>query len=257
MNISVIVVNYKSRHLLSKFISSIQEKLSGISFEIIIINNDKDSLLDFISDEKITIINAPSNLGFGKACNLGANKAKGRVLFFLNPDTEIIEFNYDTIWKKIQLSHVGILTPNLILPDGKTQPWSYGDEFNFWTLIKNNLGLNKISDQAKENPDWVSGAAFLIKKELFEKVKGFDEKFFMYFEDIDLCKRIRTLNYSLLRLERFRVLHVGGQSYDDCKLQKSHYYESQDYYFRKHFGFVVFLFIKAMRKIILGIRKND
>jgi len=98
--------------------------------------------------------------------------------------------------------------------------------------------------------DWVSGGAFAIKKDLFEKIHGFDENFFMYFEDVDLCRRASSVGGKILYLPQFTIRHFGGQSYDDTRKQKVEYYQSQDYYLKKHFSRASAFFIALLRKVL-------
>lgn len=256
MDISIIIVNFRSRQFLSKCFSSIHKHLEKIEYEIIIMNNDDDILDESsFSIPNVKVINMPINDGFGRACNVGSQNAAGKYLFFLNPDTELLSVNIANLLEKLAQPKTGIVAPKILLSNGSLQPWSGGNEFTLWTLIKNNLKIEKdlsLNDKVTEF-DWVSGAGFLISKELFFLLKGFDEKFFMYFEDIDLCKRVRMLDHSVERINDFSILHIGGQSYNDKNLQKSHYYLSQDCYFKKHFPKYISFLVTTLRKILLLI----
>ncbi|MDD5397171.1 MAG: glycosyltransferase family 2 protein [Candidatus Moranbacteria bacterium] len=260
MEISFVIVNYQSRDFLQKCLASLRPCLKKKSAEVIIVNND-DAILDYdlFVFPNLKIINNPKNDGFAKACNLGAKAAKGKYLFFLNPDTELKFSNIDEFVLNFNDSNVGMLAPGLLTSEGVPQPWSAGCNINLWDILKNNFGhiaSQKIwSSNSASEADWVSGAAFVISKKLFDSCHGFDENFFMYFEDIDLCKRVQQKNKIILRIPQFSVLHHGGQSYTDKKEQKQHYYESQDYYFKKHFGITCSFFLKLLRKISTSILK--
>ncbi|EKD58954.1 MAG: hypothetical protein ACD_56C00020G0009 [uncultured bacterium] len=255
MGISVIIVNYQSQQFLADCLLTLQKNFNEKIVEIIIVNNDSNRLSEsFIANNPtLKIINLPSNQGFSKACNHGANVAKGEILFFLNPDTQIISADPAVIIKHLNTPQTGIIAPKLVSLNGEVQPWSAGKSINPLSLIKNNLGIIE-SKSVWENAslssvDWVSGAAFLISKKLFLSIGGFDQNFFMYFEDVDFCQRIKGAGYNILRLPDFSVLHIGGQSYDNLSKQKSHYYQSQDYYFKKHFGLVAKILIKLLRNV--------
>jgi hypothetical protein len=84
--------------------------------------------------------------------------------------------------------------------------------------------------------DWVTGAALMIQKKLFEKIKGFDTKFFMYFEDQDLCLRVKSLGFGVWVLPKAKIIHLGGKSLKFDRERKKRYYQSQGYFFKKHFG---------------------
>ncbi|KKQ53307.1 MAG: hypothetical protein US70_C0004G0024 [Parcubacteria group bacterium GW2011_GWD2_38_11] len=260
MDISIIIPNYKSEHYLSRCIQTIQAHSTGSLFEIIIINNDTTPITSILPAENVHLIENGINEGFANACNRGAKIAKGEFLFFLNPDTEIESGNITDLFAALKNQSTGIAAPQLTIPSGEEQQWSAGYEINLWTTIKNNLGFIKSKKLWKQNniieADWVSGAAFLIKKTLFESISGFDEKFFMYFEDVDLCKRIKAKNLKVLVLPSVRVLHIGGQSFKNSAQQKKYYYASQDYYFKKHFGNFSLFFLKLLRIPFLFFKKN-
>jgi GT2 family glycosyltransferase len=230
---SFITVNFKGEKYIPRCFSSIRKNCPDLNFEIILVNNG-DSRPE-IADAKI--INLEKNLGFGNACNQGAKIAQGEILCFLNSDTEIL----DNIKKVADLfdndKGIGIIGPKLITSENKTQYWCAGLETNFWDLVRNKLGYprsKKIwnSDKSTEC-DWVSGASLFIRKDIFEKLGGFDEKFFMYFEDMDLCKRARNLGYKVLYFPDWNVKHFGGKSFSSKFKQKRLYYSSLIYYFKK------------------------
>ncbi|EKE19477.1 MAG: hypothetical protein ACD_9C00001G0003 [uncultured bacterium] len=250
MDISFIILNYKSEHFLVKCIESIK-KHTDSSFEIIVVNNDTDPISTILPEENIIIVNNEANVGFSKACNIGADIAKGENFFFLNPDTEIKTGNISDLTSELKNSSVGIVAPQIILPSGEVQPWSVGHEITLWDIIKNNFNLIKSKQLWKKSSltevDWVSGAAFAITKKHFGELAGFDESFFMYFEDVDLCKRSRKIGKKILLFPSIRILHIGGQS-SKCPLQqKKYYYASQDYYFKKHFGFFQSFTLRFLR----------
>lgn len=237
MKLSFIIVNYKSKKYLEKCISSIREKVSGVDYEIIVVNNDN---LDIRCPNGIKLINTGKNLGFGAGCNAGARAAQGEISCFLNPDTEIVSENIPELIQEFNENEdVGIIGSRLITEKGETQWWCAGKEFTLRRLIKNNLGIiesKKIwESRIPVECAWVSGAALFIKKNIFDQLGGFDEKFFMYFEDIDLCKRARMAGYKVLYYPYFAIKHFGGKSFRFDKIkQKRYFYKSQLCYFKKY-----------------------
>lgn len=255
MDVSFVIINYRSRDFLESCIKSIFKHAQSFSFEIIIINNDTMPLEKFPNLENVQIIEHNVNKGFAQAANLGAKKAIGKILFFLNSDTEILTSNIQDIIKALSDSNIGAVAPKLILPNGDPQPWGVGHEITAWDIIKNNLGYIKSEclwfREKNSEIAWASGAALAILKEVFDRCSGFDENFFMYFEDVDLCKRIRNTDKKIILLPHIKILHMGGQSKSSTQEQKIQYYQSQDYYFKKHFGLISFYTIKLLRKIAL------
>ncbi len=249
MDISIIIVNYRSRKYLDRCISSVESFLTNLSYEIIIVNNDQKILN--LSLHKVSVIENNNNCGFGKANNIGAAKANGKLLWFLNPDTELLSFNFQLIKKLFEDKSIAIIGTRLLTEKKEVQPWSAGIEITPWNIIKSNIGLDKSNLMWKSNAtrsvDWVSGCSFLISKKLFGKIKGFDEAFFMYYEDIDLCRRIKMLDKQILLEPKIKILHWCGKSAENKKLQKKQYYQSQDKYIQKHFGNFSQTCIRALR----------
>ncbi|KKP97329.1 MAG: Glycosyl transferase family 2 [Candidatus Moranbacteria bacterium GW2011_GWE1_36_7] len=260
MEISIIILNYKSEQYLSRCIESLQKSLTTVSYEILIINNDSSLITSIFPTENVRIIENRINEGFAKACNQAASTAKGNFLFFLNPDTEIITGNIMDLIVAMSDPFVGITAPHLITSSGKIQPWSTGYDITLWDIVKNNFGIIKSKRLwGQDSPvevSWASGAAFIIKKSLFNELLGFDEKFFMYFEDVDLCKRVLEKKLKIISLPSVQVLHIGGQSSSNSNQQKKYYYQSQDYYFKKHFGTFSLFFLKLLRMPTLWFNKN-
>jgi N-acetylglucosaminyl-diphospho-decaprenol L-rhamnosyltransferase len=249
--ISFIIVNYKSEGYLKRCFASIFKNAENSEKEIAIVNNCDDLIS---ASENVRIINIPENKGFGNACNIGAKGAKGKILCFLNSDTELISNNLEKIISEFQSNKkVSIIGAKLVDENRNIQEWCAGKEITLSDIIGNNLGFKRSKKiWESKNPvecAWISGACLFIRKELFEKLNGFDENFFLYFEDIDLCKRARNLGYKILYHPEFIVKHFGGKSFNSEKKQKKLFYESQDYYFQKHFGRIQAKIIKMLRKI--------
>lgn len=251
MDISFIIVNYGSAKFLKPCLTSLTKNAPSAPWEAIIVNNDSEPLEDFFYLGNIRVIENGNNDGFAKACNLGSNIAKGRILFFLNPDTEVRTSNIDLLVEKLNDPSVGIAAPKLLLPSGDIQPWSNGKRITPFSIILGNLF--KIDDL--HEIDWASGAALAITKDLFMKIGGFDEVFFMYFEDVDLCKRVSRSGKRIVLVPEVEVVHIGGQSSNDQKKQKDIYYKSQDYYLKKYFGPISTVLLKILRSMVLFFKK--
>ena len=239
--ISFIIVNYKSADYLKKCLASIWEKTGTLSFEVIVVNNDGIPLNSTDFKYPIKLINSETNGGFGKGSNLGAESSSAEILCFINPDTELSTDNLDSIMDEFRLDgRVGAIGPDIVDEKGNTRGWTSGNEITLGRLIRHNLKLEPKPDFKSQNHksevDWVSGACLFIRQELFHKIGGFDEKFFAYYEDVDLCKRIKNEGYKILRLPEIKVLHWEGKSFTDQSHKKKLYYESQKEYFAKHHG---------------------
>ncbi len=264
MKFSIIILNYRTFELTRDCINSIFLECKNVSFEIIVVDNASgDGSAEKLEKEfgdKILLIKNNKNSGFGAGNNIGAKKAKGEYLFFLNSDT-IIRNNILRL-AEVYLEkekNIGILAPKLNIKDGSEQKNAYGDFPTVFSIIFNKFKSDKIEERKIFEKDWVSGAAFFIKKSIFNKVGGFDENIFMYFEDIDLCKRVRDIGFKIVVNKSLFLTHlVSGSSKGRNKKMKEDYYNSQDYFLKKYYGFWSMLVIKIFRfplkvKLFLGL----
>jgi GT2 family glycosyltransferase len=259
IKISIIIVSYNSRIMLSETAGSIMKHCKPI-FEIIIIDNDsKDGspgYIDSIYGRQVKIVKNAENKGFGAANNQGAKLAVGNILFFLNSDV-IVESDIASLISGFLESRedYGIASPRLVMPDRKNQPFGFG-RFPTPINIFYYKFLNKFNGYKKDQiirADWVSGAALAIRKDIFMKIGGFDENFFMYYEDIDLCKRTADLGFKAAVLNNSKLIHIGGGSSRESDSVKKYYFDSQKYYFQKYFNNWEF-FLKFFRFLYSTIR---
>lgn len=260
---SIIIINYKTQQLTKKCVEYILD-LNISNKEIIVIDNaSNDGSVEALEKEfgdKIKLIVNQKNLGFAGANNQGATIAQGEFLLFLNSDT-IVKGDILSPCLNIfqQNKNVGIISPRLLLPDDNYQPASFGHFPTLWRLITQKTKIDPILDENKEYNlvDWVSGCALMMRKELFTQLKGWDDNFFLYYEDIDLCKRARKLNYLSAVANKIVITHLGGQSLKHSLSKRWHYFRSQDYYFKKHQGVITLLILKLVRlpyKILIIIK---
>lgn len=259
--ISIIIVNYKSVQLLHQCLGSIakhslnQDNSERVNFEVIIVNND---IGEFILAKNYPfstqVINVYRNIGFGPANNLGAKKASGRYLFFLNPDTELTGGSLENMFAYLeQNQNVGVLGPKIILKrQNRPQPWTCGKKTSLGGIIFRNTFKKPWNKPIASSVDWISGTAMMVRKDLFDALGGFDEQFFMYFEDQDLCIRIKQLGKEVLFFPYARVDHYDGKSWENQRQKKEAYYSSQDYFFKKHYGNTKAIFLKLLRFIAKG-----
>lgn len=219
---SFIIINYNTAKLTIACLESIIKYCPTKEFEIILVdNNSSVSDLALFKDRfngNIRIIANDKNWGFARANNQGAKFAQGDYLFFLNSDTIISQNILEPLRENlIRDSEVGIVAPRLILKNGKEQSYAYG--------------LNKKTDEIA----WVSGAALAIRKKIFEKIGGWDEKFFMYFEDVDLCRRVTDEGHKITRNLKTEITHLVGGSPIPYYRRKLFYYRSKIIFFFKYY----------------------
>lgn len=256
MHFSIIIINYNTKELTKNCINSVFSNFNNNNFEIILVDNaSQDGSVEMLKDnfnERIKIVANNENFGFGPANNQGAKLAKGEYLFLLNSDT-IIKSNILNESEKFfsENKEAGIIAPKLFLGDGSEQPFAFG---NFPKLFNVIIDKFKSSTPYLNEPfevEWLSGAALIIRKKLFKQLGGFDEKFFMYFEDIDLCKRVKEINYKVFVNPKISLTHLCGKSPSIFTRRKKYYYDSQNYFYNKHYGNLI---MNSMKLIRLPIR---
>lgn len=237
--LSIIIVHYGKNDHLFECLHSLS--ISGVATlgEVIIVNNNTKRLPNaFRIFSFIREIALEKNIGFGSAANVGARIANGTRLFFLNPDTRILLADtLDRISQKgPHQRKKGIIGGGLLNENYHREPWGGGKATRLWDILAKRLFLYKgtLSYQHKVSTvDWVSGASLSIEKDIFLSVGGFDEKFFLYFEDMDLC--LRVARYGAACYDgTIKILHYGGKSFSEKAEQKRHYFTSQKHYFHKH-----------------------
>ena len=237
MQVSIIVVNYNTKDITENCIASIITQTKDVEYEIILVDNASvDGSKEYFKNRKeICYIYSNENLGFGKANNLGAEKAKGELLFLLNSDTILIENSIkkmlDFFCQNEEGLKIGVL--GCLLIDEKYEINGYGDEFpSCKKEIKNYLSLipiiNFFVKKEKRKPtefkndyfeiNYVIGADMLMRKKNFLKLNGFDEDFFMYYEESDLQKRIKSiLNLKNYVYTKTRIIHLEDASGKNIK----------------------------------------
>lgn len=266
--ISVITVNYNTSNHLDNCIQSLYRCEKDISFEIIVVdNNSTDRSIDNIKKKysEIEFLQLDKNYGFGFGCNRGAEISKGKYLFFLNPDIIIqnnsIKHLYDFISTKNEIGTVsGLLTDDnhnlLYCFNGfPTLKWEIQEAFGIG--LDKTIGKMQKRKEIKENQpfeiDWAHGACIMIKRNIFEDLKGFDENIFLYYEDVDIQKRIQIAGYKNFCIPYSRYFHYERSSVRDNESLSIYYFymhTSKLYFFRKYKSYFYSLIIRNI--FILG-----
>lgn len=231
IKISIIIVHYKVPECLREAIHSIyQAELSG-SAEIIVVDNasgDNSAQITKKEFPEVTWIQLKQNIGFGKACNIGARHAKGQYILLLNPDTVISKTSLSVAYDLLESrSDIGLMGPKILNPDGTLQASCRRSFPTPAVAIFHLSGLSKLFPKSKlvsryhmtfMDPDQageleaISGSFMFLRRDLFNEIGGFDEIFFMYAEDLDLCWRIREKGYKVWYEPATQIIHRKGRS---------------------------------------------
>jgi len=199
-------------------LESVNRTIQKIQFEVILVDNSsKDDGLESILKRypETQLINNPKNVGFARANNQGAKIASGNFLFFINPDTIMTEGAVESMLDYIRSdSSIGILGPKVLNPDQTIQyscrkfPTVWSGLFNRYSLTTRLFPNNRYSrdylmldydHNSTRSVDWVSGCCMMMSKSTFNKANGFDENYFLFIEDVDICqvikKRLRVVYF--------------------------------------------------------------
>jgi GT2 family glycosyltransferase len=239
MQLSIVIINYNTFNLTSKCIASIYEKLIGVEYEIILVDNasvECDPNLFKLKFPGIHLVISKTNTGFAGGNNLGILHAAGDYLLLLNSDTELLN-NAPQICLNhlIANNKVGMVTCQLIYPNGNIQHncrrfrtigWELLEIFPFYKLLpkakRDSLMLHKYFDhQSFANCDWVWGAFMLFPKNIITQLPHIklSEDFFMYCEDVLWCWEFKQLGYEIHFLPDAKVMHVHKGSINKDKLK--------------------------------------
>ncbi|MEM6432645.1 MAG: glycosyltransferase family 2 protein [Cyanobacteria bacterium P01_D01_bin.115] len=247
--VSLIIVNYNGLGVIVDCLTSIFCHLSAPAIEVIVVDNDsQDGSPELIAQKfpQVNLLRQSKNSGFGTANNVGVRQARGEYLLLLNSDTLVTANILPVLVAKLTSdAQVGIVGPRLLNPDGSFQ-LSIAHEIGLWgewrtlqQVKQYRIPANRSALAAQYDHDQVVdivvGAAMLMRRSLFEQAGGFDETFFMYFEESDLCQRVRALGYKILYTPAVTVIHIGGYSVAQAAgPMAAEYRRSQRYYYRKH-----------------------
>ncbi len=247
MKIGVAIVTYNSARDIKACIESvIREGLQDIA---VVDSASEDETVKVITELGQPIQVLGTNQGFGYAANRAARMTNTEYVLFLNPDSTLQPGSIQSLNRTLEENpHAGIIGMLLCDSNGKPEYMAYGDEPTLWRMILRRV-VRPTSLSVTSPVDWVSGGAFLVKRSVFDAVGGFDEDFFLYWEDVDLCRRVREKGYPVLMSPKAKVTHIRGGS-NLSSVQKTRAYDqSADRYFKKHYSWAIWKIQRFLRKL--------
>jgi GT2 family glycosyltransferase len=272
--ISIIIVNYKTPQLCLDCIESIKKYSSSFQYEIILIENgsgdDSFEILSKKLSSDVILLKSEKNLGFGRANNLAALSAKGDYLFFLNSDTLLLDNSIFYLRDFLKTHHQVACVGAILLNTQKNNVLSYHSFPSMKVSIK--VALSKLKrrlmpmsatignyyskDKELKNPievDYVMGADLMIRKDAWEESGGFDKHIFMYFEEADLQKRIKSKGWKCMIEPQAHIIHLEGKSVKEDYFKRMVYNTSMMYYFKKYTNTSIFFLFKCLLFMIYSI----
>ncbi len=227
--LSIIIVNWKSKDYVRKCLASLQGRLEGISHEIIVVDGGSfDGCGEMLAREypSVIFVQSPTNVGFARANNLGFQRASGEFVWFLNPDTEVTGDGVQTLLGSFDgLPDAGLLGGRLLNTDGSLQtscvqaiptPLNQVLDSEFLRRVFPNSRLwattALMTAQRPTVVEAVCGACMMMRREVFRRVGGFSSHYFMYGEDLDLCFKVRAAGLQVYYVPGAAIVHHGGGS---------------------------------------------
>jgi GT2 family glycosyltransferase len=260
MHLSIIIVSWNVKELLERLLDSILHYTSGFDYEIIVIDNaSTDATSELIKTKfqkelqnaKIVLIENMFNNGFGKANNQGLRIAKGKYVAFLNPDMEMLENSFAKMIKVFESSpNIGLLTGRLLYGDKTVQP-NVKNFPNFCSQLIILLKLhhflfflpclkkyfNASFNYSQFNYcEQIMGACVFSTKAIMESVGAWDEDYFLWFEDVDLCRKIKDKGYDIVFTPTTEIMHFEGKSFIQSRgaAKQKRFNKGLLTYFKKH-----------------------
>lgn len=270
MDISIIIVNYRGWKALDECLESIETIISKtFSFEVIIVDNfSNDGQFPVFKQKysKFTFIENTGNNGFSNGCNFGASIATGNHFLFLNPDTKLTLEALETLLQTaISHSEIGILSclqineNDVFYKQNNLFP-ALGRFFGITRAIFRKLNKAKLEKRFSNTddlfyPDWVTGAVVFISRNWFDKIKGWNEDYWLYFEDVDLCKKVSDLGGKVAVTRKATIFHQhGGASRINVKtkaLTKTEVIISKHVYISNQFSTGTQIYLQSL--LIIGV----
>lgn len=252
--ITVCIVNYNTRDLLRECLHSV---LAENPAEILVVDNaSTDSSVEMVKVEfpSVQLVTLRKNLGYGAAANRAIVDCRADFVLLLNSDTRLQPGALEALIRYLEANEsAAIVGPRIVNPDGTLQTSSFHFPTpvhiflylsNLYRFIRYIPGLRKRSLQALSSNSaivvpWVLGAVLALRRQAYESVGGFDESFFMYFEEVDLCYRLAKRGWQVHLAPVAEIVHVGGASTEQQPAaMKLQYFASLAHFYRQHYSWL-------------------
>ena len=281
-NVSIIIVNYKTLPFVIDCITSIFEHTYGVTFEIIVVDNNSNDNCKNVLESKfgkiVKVIISDLNIGFGQANNLGFKYCSGNAILYLNPDTILMNNAIKILYEFLVLdSKIGAVGANLYdeYLNGTNSYIKYlpGLKYEIRKIIYI-LSMRKIFSINEDfnETDFpmqvggITGADMMVKTNIILKTGGFDRDYFMYLEETDLCKRITDLKYCIYSVPAAKIQHLEGKSFDPKNKNSINVKklilneEGRRLFAKKHMNYtnrLLYNFLYLARIILINILKGN
>jgi GT2 family glycosyltransferase len=250
-HLSVVIVSFNSAATLPACLRSLRDHGPMPPHDVVVVDNaSQDDTAGMLARDwpSVTLLRQDANLGFAAANNRGIRATRGERLLLLNPDAAVTPHAVEELMTALDRDPtVGIAGPRIVDPDGRAE-LSFGPHISPWAEAGQKLRLRALErgwpvvgqwverrTQRPQHPDWVSGACWLARRTVLETAGLFDERFFLYTEDVDLCARVRSAGHRIAFVPSSVVRHTRGASRATVReAAGAHYRRSQVAFYEKH-----------------------
>ncbi|MEO5953192.1 MAG: glycosyltransferase family 2 protein [Chloroflexia bacterium] len=279
-NITVVIVNYNGLNVLPRCLTALAGAAAGLNLEIIVVDNgSEDGSLEWAQrQEGVRVVQIGSNIGFSRANNIGAATARGAHYLFLNTDCFMQQGSLLTLWERLNSDkNIAVVGPRLLNADGTLQRSCHNfpspavfflEQSMIWHVISRfapgRARLSRLYIAGEHNRvrdvDWLLGACLLVKGEAFAHAGGFDDSFFFYWEEADLCRELAEAGWRVVFDPSAQAVHLGGASTVDPDFV-IYFFRSLYRFYRKHYTPRCFVLTRVIARLMaffkacrLGIR---
>lgn len=253
VDLSIVIVSWNVRDLLRQCLASIEAGRGGLSVQTIVVDGaSADGSADMVANEfpSVILLAQAENVGFPRGNNIGLERASGRLIMLLNPDTRVLGDALPAMVAYAEAhSDIGALGPQLLNPDGSVQ----SSRRRFPTLatgffestwleglapgVVRRYTMQDLPDDRPADADWLTGACILAPRAAVEQVGGLDEAYYMYSEELDWCRRIKEAGWRIVYWPGAQVVHhVGKSSEQAVTARHINFQRAKLRYFRKYHG---------------------
>jgi GT2 family glycosyltransferase len=273
--VAAVIVNYNAGAELGRALTALGAALDGCDWEGVVVDNasadGSAAAVDGFAP-RVRLVRNAENVGFGRGVNQGAAATAAPLLLFVNPDCRLQEGAFEALARELaERPRCAIAGPRVLDPDGALQGSARGDPdmltgvfgrrsalrrlMPWLSVSKRNVADEAVTATASVTVDWVSGACMLVRREAFAAVGGFDERYFLYWEDADLCRRLRAHGHEIRYVPAATAVHVVGTSSRTAPAASIRaFHESAYLYYATHVAPGALDPRRALARVLLGAR---
>lgn len=246
MSVSLIILHYNTPELLTTLLGYIANDAQSLDWQVLVVDNGSvENPLPTLAAKFpcANLIRSEQNVGFAAGNNIGIRAATGEIIFLLNSDIVVsITQLQQLVNYLVENPSVAAVSPQLLTAANEPQAFAFGDSPRPIYLIRRaltavfkNSSLHNWHVTKPVEAEWITAACLGVRRAVIDQVGLFDENFFLYFEDIDWCVRMRQAGWQVVYNPEVQVMHLGGYSQPQRDIANQLYYKSMNYYYHKHF----------------------